>query len=153
MATAAERQRRSRAHKRGEHGLCDPARCDARAGVTRPVDAGASVTPAVTTPAAAAAAEPDPVAPHRPGEIETEVAEFVAQLQFDDGDPRRVLARIAVMLARKVDAASATAGAVRELTVLLGQLAEIPEQPAGPLDGIRARKATRRINQLVQRAS
>lgn len=35
--TAAERKRRSRAHGRGDHTLCDPARCDG------------TVTPAVTT--------------------------------------------------------------------------------------------------------
>ena len=39
--TGAERQRRSRAHKRGDHSLCDPSRCsnaprDASNGVTNP---------------------------------------------------------------------------------------------------------------------
>ncbi len=45
--SAAERQRRSRAHKRGDHSLCDPERC---ADVTAPVTAVAepAVTEAVT---------------------------------------------------------------------------------------------------------
>lgn len=45
--TAAERQRRRRAHAKGEHALCDPARCDA---VTTPVTDVTSqdVTDAVT---------------------------------------------------------------------------------------------------------
>jgi hypothetical protein len=33
-ATDAERQRRYRAHKRGDHSLCDPSRCSALDGVT-----------------------------------------------------------------------------------------------------------------------
>jgi len=60
MSTPAERQRRSRAHRAGNHLLCDPARCPAFATVTTTVDAP-PVTPAVTpvTPAAS----PDPVTP------------------------------------------------------------------------------------------
>lgn len=51
--SAAERQRRSRAHRRGEHDLCDPARCEH---VTPPVtavtdpDPAAGVTDDVTAP-------------------------------------------------------------------------------------------------------
>lgn len=34
MASDAERQRRSRAHRKGDHSLCDPARCDGTTPVT-----------------------------------------------------------------------------------------------------------------------
>lgn len=44
MATDAERQRRSRAHRRGDHSLCDPTRCDPTA-VTPPVTGHVTTRP------------------------------------------------------------------------------------------------------------
>lgn len=93
------------------------------------------------------AASPDQEA--GPGEIEVEVQAFVAELKFDDGDARRILGRIAVRLARRVDQTGAAPAAIRELRVLLAQISEAPEAPAGPLDGIRARRAARRIGTML----
>lgn len=142
MATPAERKRRSRAHGKGDHSLCDLERCD---GVTPAPAAAKPVTPVTPPPVTGGAEEPA----RTPGEIEAEVAEFVGSLRFDQGDPRRILSSIAVKLARKVDDAASNASAVKQLTVLLGQLAEQPELPPGPLDGIRAKQATRRIGNLL----
>jgi hypothetical protein len=151
--SAAERQRRSRAHRKGNHSLCDPASCEAAQDVTEPAATPAPVTPPPAAVTMAPPADVTPEAPHVAGEIEVEVAEFVGRLEFDEDDPRRILGRIAVKLARRVDAADATAGAVRQLTVLLAQLAEVPDQPAGPLDGTRARSTVRRLGSLIRAAS
>lgn len=143
MATAAERQRRSRAHKRGDHSGCDPSR---RCGVTP--EPGRDSEPVVTSP--------EPVTPPADGlevgEIEAEVQEFTDQLlrNFPDGDPRRILCSIAVKLARRVDATDASPGAINQLRILLMQIAEVPEQPAGPVDGTRAKRAARRIGALIR---
>lgn len=87
------------------------------------------------------------------GEIEAETQAFVDRLDFPDTDPRSIIGRIAVKLARRVDDGGANTSAIREFRVLLMQLAEVPDQPAGPLDGQRARRAVRRIDQLLRAAS
>jgi hypothetical protein len=117
------------------------------------VTAEGSVTPSessrVTEPQVTA-----PVAkPKKAGEVEVEVSTFVASLKFPDGDPRRVLGSIAVKLARHIDLDGAEPAAVRELRVLLAQISEMPEQEAGPVDGTRARRATRRIGTILTAVS
>lgn len=105
---------------------------------------------------AVAQPEPSPVdeteTEPEPGEIETEVRAFVADLKFEDNDPRRILGRIAVRLAKRVDETGAAPAAIRELRVLLAQISEVPDQPAGPLDATRARRASRRIGTLLNQA-
>lgn len=158
MATPAERQRRSRAHKRGDHGLCDPKRCKGdvtpadRDSVT-PIRAARGVTRAVPAPAVVPDGVDDERTEREPGEIEAETAAFVAQLNFPEGDPRRIIGRITVKLARRIDEGGAHASAIQQFRVLLMQLAEVPDQPAGPLDGTRARRAVRRVDRLLQAAS
>nr|MDT0660848.1 hypothetical protein [Micromonospora sp. DSM 115978] len=49
MATAAERQRRSRAHRRGDHSLCDPSRRDCHAPVTAVTPSNAPRPPQLGT--------------------------------------------------------------------------------------------------------
>jgi hypothetical protein len=117
------------------------------------VTAEGSVTPSessrVTEPQVTA-----PVAkPKKAGEVEVEVSTFVASLKFPDGDPRRVLGSIAIRLARRVDQSGAAPAAIRELRVLLAQISEVPDAPAGPLDRSRAQRATRRIDTLLAAAS
>jgi hypothetical protein len=48
-ATATERQRRSRAHRRGNHSLCDPLRCDGQAPAVPVTGRVTSVTPGGVT--------------------------------------------------------------------------------------------------------
>lgn len=57
MATAAERQRRSRAHKAGNHSLCDPKRCDGRSGTPVTGVTKRDVTQTVTEQALDAASQ------------------------------------------------------------------------------------------------
>lgn len=116
----------------------------AEGSVTTPVPSRVTPKPQVTAPAEK---------PKKPGEIEVEVSTFVASLKFPEGDPRRVLGSIAVKLARHIDHDGAEPAAVRELRVLLAQISEMPEQEAGPVDGTRARRASRRIGTILTAVS
>lgn len=142
--SAAERQRRSYAHKRGDHSLCDPDRCRA----LRTDEAAAPEEPAPVP----AVTEPDPET--TPGGIEKAVTAFVASLGYPDGDPRAILGQVAVQLAKRVDESGALPAAVRELRVLLAQIAEVPNGGPGPVDEVRLQRTRRRVDSLiVQQAS
>ena len=86
---AAARQRRRRAHRKGDHRLCVPGRC----------------------PDAPAVDRQDPPAV---GEIERRLAEALEHLELADDDPRRVVAVMAVRLARSLDE-RVSAAVAREL--------------------------------------
>lgn len=153
MATAAERQRRSRAHRRGDHSLCDPARCDGF-GPAPAVTAAVTPPPAPAVTPASPPAQAETGAEEKPaGGIETATAAYVEMLGLEAGDPRMILGRIAVQLARRVDDSGALPAAVRELRVLLTQLSEVPGQPGGPVDELRVRRAQRRLDQMLANAS
>jgi hypothetical protein len=113
--------------------------------VTRPAP------PVVAEPVAP---EPSPadveVAP--PGGIEQAVAAYVAKLAFAPTDPRAILGEIAVRLARRVDESGALPAAVRELRVLLAQIGEVPNGPAGIVDEVRVQREQRRIAALLSQA-
>lgn len=130
----ATRSRRKRAHARGDHSLCG-ARCRQR------------------LPLAAEAAEPvaeaSPAGDTSPGGIEQAVAAYVAALPFAASDPRAILGQLAVKLARHVDGAVSLPAAVRELRVVLAQIAEVPGQPAGQVDEIRLRRAQRLLDTML----
>lgn len=140
--TNAERQRRYRArkkaHEAGDHSLCDASRCQ-------------PVTPSV----AAVTAEPEPVVTAAPDAdndqdgIETVVRAYVESLGHPAGDPRAILGEVAIRLARRVDQSGALPAAVRELRVLLAQLAENPNGPSGMVDEVRVRRAQRRLDALL----
>jgi len=134
----AVRARRARQHKQGDHSLCVPARCEF-----------AGALAAAATPAAAVMPPPDRIA----GGIETAVVAFVDTLPFKPPDPRALLAQIAVRLAQRVDESGALPAAVRELRVLLAQLVEVPNGPAGPVDETRLRSAVRRLDTILSRAA
>lgn len=130
--TPAERKRRSRLHQRGDHSMCDASRCRDRG--PDPVTA--------------------PVADERDqGGIELAVETYVASLGYPDGDRRAILGEIAVRLAKRVDESGALPAAVRELRVLLAQLAEVPNGPAGHVDEVRVRRSLRRLDSLIAQAS
>ena len=59
------------------------------------------------------------------------------------------MAQLAIRLAQRVDETGALPAAVRELRVILAQLAEVPGQPAGPLDEQQVRRAQRRVDQIL----
>lgn len=87
------------------------------------------------------------------GGIELAVDAYVESLGYPDGDPRAILGTVAVRLARRVEESGAVPAAVRELRALLAQLTEDPNGPAGRVDEIRARRALRRLDQLIAQAS
>ena len=146
--------------------MCVPGRCDASIERTPATgvgsgDAGRSDAPGVTphvtavTPAHAALAPafvtPDEGVPveRSPGGIEMATSAFVEMLGFAPGDPRALLGQIAVLLAQRVDDSGALPAVVRELRLLLGQLAEAPSGPAGKLDDLQVRRAQRRLDQIL----
>lgn len=152
MTSAAERQRRSRAHRRGDHSLCDVTRCDALRESKPSVSRAAKVAPRpVSSPLAAVAAVPAAAEfdERVPGGIESAVIAFVESLPYQEPDPRALLAQIAIRVAQRVDETGALPAAVRELRVLLAQLTEVPNGPSGPVDEVRLRRAARRLDQIL----
>lgn len=81
--------------------------------------------------------------------IETVVRAYVQSLGHAAGDPRAILGEIAIRLARRVDKSGALPAAVRELRVLLAQLADNPTGPSGKVDDIRVQRAQRRLDALL----
>ncbi|WFE41941.1 hypothetical protein [Micromonospora sp. WMMD998] len=155
--TGAERQRRSRRHRAGDHSLCDETAACRRDGGDVADEPVTVTPPPAETPSQPTAPQPtEPVgdelpAAADPGDIEAEVRDFVDQLlpKFPAGDPRRILCSIVVKLARRVDESGAAPAAIQQLRVMLMQIAEVPDQPAGPLDAARAQRAARRIGSLA----
>lgn len=136
--SAAERKRRSRAHGRGDHSLCLVDRCR---------DATASPEPAVSERPVEAPVQL--VDDEFRGGIELAVQAYVESLSYAQGDPRSILGTIAIRLAKRVDDSGAVPAAVRELRVLLAQLTEVPNGPAGQVDEIRVQRALRRLDALI----
>ena len=134
----AVRARRARQHKMGDHSLCDPRRCDY-----------AGMQAAAAVPAEAVRAPGGRVL----GGIEAAVEAFVDTLPYRAPDPRALLAQIAVRLAQRVDETGALPAAVRELRVLLSQLVEVPNGPAGVVDETRLRAAQRRLDTILNQAA
>lgn len=156
MATSpAERQRRSRAHKRGDHSLCDPSKCRG--------DVAAPALQRTRTPAAAPVSAPPalpvpdlPVADpeeRQAGPIEQAVTAYVVKLGFDEDDPRGILGAICVRIAQRIDEGGAQAAAIKELRGMLAQITEVPNQEAGPVDEVRLRRSLRRLDQILAKAS
>lgn len=142
---AALRAKRYRQHKQGNHSLCVAGRCEGLGGTSR------TVTPPVTPPAAVAATIP-PVTLGA-GRIEALAHEFVTSLPHGPDDPRYLLGQLAVELARRIDEAGAVPAAVGQLRILLMQLAEVPNGPAGVVDEMRVRHHQRQLDALLAIAS
>lgn len=96
--TAAERARRSRRHKAGDHSLCRPESC-AHAPAPAPDDGP-------------------------PGEIETALVSYLAGHELPDDDPRALVAAVAAKCAQALDR-KATASMARELRGCLADFAEL----------------------------
>lgn len=144
-ASDAERMRRVRRHNKGDHSMCTAKTC----GTAREETAAAIVAVAAPKPEVT----PDPTREAPAGPIETAVQTYVDALPYKDGDPRALLCLIAVQLAKRVDETAAVPAAVRELRVLLMQLTEQPNGPAGPVDEIRLRAAQRALDAMIARAA
>ena len=142
--SAALRVRRSRLHKKGDHSLCDPARCASTVADTSVTTSDPALAVPTSSPSDSKPAESTDA-----GGIETMARLFVDSLPYPPTDPRAMLGEIAVMLARRVDQDGAVPAAVRELRTLLMQLAEAPNGPAGAVDEARLKSAQRKIDGLL----
>lgn len=101
-------------------------------------------------------ADPEPQVPEierLPGGIEQAVLAFVATLPYAALDPRALLAQICIRLAQRVDETGAMPAAVRELRVMLMQLTEVPNSPAGPVDEARLKRAQRKLDLFLANAT
>lgn len=146
----AERMRRVRAHKKGDHSLCTGKTCPAvREEAAVSIAAGTASQPSAVADLAPMASIPPPDGDA--GQIELAVRAYVAALPYRGNDPRALLCLIAVQLARRVDETGAVPAAVRELRVLLQQLTENPNGPAGPVDEVRLRSAQRTLDAIIAR--
>jgi hypothetical protein len=145
----AERMRRVRRHNKGEHDLCTGKTCSTvREEAAAAIVAGAASPPSEVPDLAPMASIP---ASGDAGQIELAVRAYVAALPYRGNDPRALLCLIAVQLARRVDETGAVPAAVRELRVLLQQLTENPNGPAGPVDEVRLRAAQRTLDAIIAR--
>lgn len=142
----AERMRRVRAHKRGDHSLCTGKTCP----TVREEAAAAIVAESASQPDQAPMTSIPPPSVDA-GQIELAVRAYVAALPYRGNDPRALLCLIAVQLARRVDETGAVPAAVRELRVLLQQLTEQPNGPAGPVDELRLKAAQRTLDAIIAR--
>lgn len=128
---SALRSKRYRAHKRGDHRLCDPSRCRARR---------------VAESTAVAFGEDG----YEPTETATQAVDaLVGALAFSEDDPRSVMAVIARRLAVAFDEAP-TAAIARELRGTVAWLAERPNEAADQLDELRARRLVRLVDVATQ---
>ena len=164
MSSEAVRKRRFRAHARGDHRHCSGwDRCDAgmpipgRAGKVQVPERPAVAPPAPPPPSGRGVNAdrgvldevPDIPDERVPGGIEAAVVAFVEALPYREPDPRALLGQIAVRLAQRVDETGAMPAAVRELRTMLMQLTEVPNQPTGPLDEHRLRRAQHRLDGIL----
>lgn len=140
------RAKRYREHNKGNHGLCVAGRCEALGGtvVTVPDVMTVAADPVPPSQAAAPAADE-----RQAGRIEAMARAFVETLPYQVGDPRQMLGELAVELARRVDREGAAPAAIRELRVMLMQLAEAPNGPSGVVDEMRLRHHQQQLDALL----
>ncbi|WP_327105138.1 hypothetical protein [Nonomuraea glycinis] len=121
----AVRQRRSRAHRRGDHSMCSPDRC-----------------PDATGPATRRFEVPDG------GGVLAAVLDYIDTLPVkSDAGPQMILARSAVALASAIDSHQAGLAAnIRELQNVMSHLGEADDETQ--LDDLRAKRAERRARLL-----
>ena len=146
----AERMRRVRRHNKGDHSICTVKTCrTVREEAADAIAAGTASELSDVPGLAPMASVPAPSGDAGP--IELAVRAYVAALPYRGNDPRALLCLIAVQLAKRVDETGAVPAAVRELRVLLLQLTEAPNGPAGPVDEARLRSAQRTLDAIIAR--
>lgn len=142
--------RRVRLHKKGDHSQCTGKTCPkVREESAAAIVAGSSPQPSDPADLTPMTTIPPPAGDA--GQIELAVRAYVAALPYRGNDPRALLCLIAVQLARRVDETGAVPAAVRELRVLLQQLTENPNGPAGPVDELRLKAAQRTLDAIIAR--
>jgi hypothetical protein len=77
------------------------------------------------------------------------VAEMLAVVPFDEGDPRAVLSAIAVRLAAAFDERHSP-GLARELRYAVQAISDEPSRPATVVDDLRARRMARRVDGVIR---
>jgi hypothetical protein len=125
----AVRSRRYRAHKAGQHILCDPRRCE---GARRLAETGEVARPA-------------------PGQatVRATLDQFLAELAPPPGSSRAVLAQCATKLADAIDAGGGPAVLTAQMRHVLSDLEDVVGRDENALDEIRARHHLRRLNLLL----
>jgi hypothetical protein len=120
---ASTRGLRHRKHTAGDHSMCRERSCEAL-----------KVSPA----------------PPAPGEsIEGAVRTLVAQVHYDDLDPRSVTALIAIRLAAELDAGRGSVQHAQALRGMVQDLAAFPDEQWGFIDTLRARISARRVEKMI----
>lgn len=127
--------RRSRAHRAGDHSMCDPGRCREAAGV-RAGDA--------RDERASRDGE------RHAGGVTAAVTAFVDALAIQPGDTRAPIAATLLRLAEAIDDGRADhmPGLTREFRMQLSWLSEMQAE-GDQLDELRARRAQRRVSDLL----
>lgn len=153
---AATRARRYRLHKKGDHSECVAGRCEALGGAAKSLVANPSLGVPVRAAALVIPSEDTGLDATSPGvgRIEQLARKFISTLPYKPDDPRHLLAELAAELAKRIDESGAAPAAVGQLRILLMQLAEAPNGPAGVVDEMRVRHAQRQVDaQLAQLAA
>ena len=109
----AARQRRSRAHRDGDHRLCDVRRCPA----ARRHDERQLPTP--------------------PGNIRAALERLFAPLRYPATDPRALMVEIALQYGDLIDEQGVSPGLTNELRRLINHIVELPNDDADQVDEIR----------------
>ena len=133
--TPAERKRRSRLHKAGEHSLCDEARCrEPRAELAG--HGGGHVTES-----------------GHDGTVSAALAAFLdaATGGLAADDPKQVSAAIARTMAERIDAGDMH-GMVGQLRQVVKDLGAEPGRPGDRLDAVIATRQQRRLDSLLSQA-
>ncbi len=83
-----------------------------------------------------------------PGPIETTLRTVLAEVRFPEGDPRLVLAQVALRIAQALDQRP-TAPLSNELKGLVTDIVTYADDPPGIVDELKARRAVRRLDGLL----
>ena len=126
--TPAERQRRSRAHRNGDHSSCDPRRCHA-----------------LRTPLRVFAGDDTPTL----GSTTMEMQAWADTLKIPEGDVRRPMIEAALQLARMIDRGAGMPTAARHFSLVVSHIADMSD-PGDVVDEIRSRMHARRVGMLAQ---
>ena len=126
--TPAERQRRSRAHRSGDHSCCDPRRCSA-----------------LRAPLLVPTGQDEPGL----GSTTVEMQAWADALKIPEGDVRRPMIEAALQLARMIDRGAGMPTAARHFSLVVSHIADMSD-PGDVVDEIRSRMHARRVGMLAQ---
>ena len=133
----ATRQRRKRMHAKGDHSICDRARCPDR---RRAEDMPLSLP------------DLDDDDPDLAGGIADMIAKFADAAAFPDDDPRMPITELAWTMGVLVDSEPRNIAVARLLSEILRWLDDHPRQAADGLDGPQSIRYARRAQSLLRLA-